>query len=100
MITEIQKQKGALFFLYSAKLVEFGLITGNHPLTPEGFNIAIGAYDGGLKLTEEEIRNFINEIPEMKNIKEEIFFMIHKMQEIGFDKMKEEIKSLQNEKLG
>jgi len=92
MNDEDKKIKGSLFFLYIGKLKELGLIEGGAgDLTMKGFDIAIDAYNSGHRLSDEEISNFLEAAPGMDDDDtiEAAFGMIAKMQEIGFDGMKE-----------
>lgn len=95
--TESDRIKGTLIYLYLGKLSEFGLIERGDKssmLTPKGFDLAIDAYDKGVRLTKKEISVYLDSVDESSNIKPQLLQMIMHLQEIGFDKMKEEVESV------
>lgn len=88
--------KGALFFLYIGKLAEFNLVTGGYNLTPKGFDLAIDAYDKGLRLSDEEVLYYIDNTPGMEAIKFEVFVMVKHLQDVGFEEVKKFIEEKVN----
>lgn len=88
-------KKVSLLFLYIGKLKEFGLIEGEGDhLTTKGFDVAMSAYEEGIRLEENEIRALILKIPEMENIKEELSTMILYLQDKGFDEFKKLVEKI------
>jgi hypothetical protein len=87
---------GSLYVLYLGKLQEFGLLEGEgtYQLTTKGFDLAIDAYDKGQRLSEEEIMCFIEATDGMEEIKTEVFYMIERIQRIGFEETKKELEAL------
>lgn len=101
-IKENWKELGSLFFLYMGKLNEYEIIAGGSKLTPSGFDIAMMAYEDGLRLTEEQIVNFTRAEVEIahngdisnEELIEAISSMIIEMQKIGFEKFKQQIEEI------
>ena len=96
-ISEELKIKGTLFFLYLGQLIDLGVIEDSNKenstkLTVKGYDIAMDSYEAGYRLTDEEIRSFVESSPGVEGeMVENLFDLMKHLQTVGYAEMKQQV---------
>jgi len=84
-----------LLMLYLEQLKDLGFISGKSGITDDGVEKAIDLYNGGLRLSTEQIIVILSSM--IKNVTTKMVDLIYLIQSYGFKKFKDEHQNILDE---